>query len=79
MVTQNPHHPVFGANKDKLRVVFDCAAKVRGVSLNDVIHQGPDYNNSLLGVLLRFRTRAIAFMTDVHAMFHQVRVPANSA
>lgn len=79
MVTQNPHHPVFGANKDKLRVVFDCAAKVRGVALNDVIHQGPDYNNSLLGVLLRFRTRAIAFMTDVHAMFHQVRVPANSA
>ena len=70
-----PHHPVFGANKDKLRVVFDCAAKSRGVSLNDVVHQGPDYNNSLLGVLLRFRTRAIAFMTDVHAMFHQVRVP----
>ena len=71
-----PHHPVFGAHKDKLRVVFDCAAKSRGVALNDVIHQGPDYNNSLLGVLLRFRTRAVAFMTDVHAMFHQVRVPA---
>ena len=70
-----PHHPVFGANKDKLRVVYDCAARSRGVSLNDVIHQGPDYNNSLLGVLLRFRTRAIAFMSDVHAMFHQVRVP----
>ena len=70
-----PHHPVFGANKDKLRVVFDCAAKSRGVSLNDIIHQGPDYNNTLLGVLLRFRTRSVAFMADIHAMFHQVRVP----
>ena len=70
-----PHHPVISASKPKPRIVFDCAAKVEGVSLNDVVYQGPDYTNSLLGVLVRFRTRPIAFMADIQAMFHQVRVP----
>ncbi|XP_028415683.1 uncharacterized protein LOC114539211 [Dendronephthya gigantea] len=31
--------------------------------------------NSLVGVLTRFRKEPIAFMADVEAMFHQVRVP----
>jgi hypothetical protein len=35
--------------------VFDCAAVSGGVSfLNDLVLQGPDMINSLLGVLLRF-------------------------
>lgn len=70
-----PHHPVISTNKAKIRIVFDCAAKTRGISLNDVVHQGPDYINSLVGVLVRFRLRRVAFMADVQAMFHQVRVP----
>ena len=33
-----PHHPVFSAKKpDKCRIVFDCAAKVHGASLNDFV------------------------------------------
>ena len=33
-----------------------------------------DFNNSLVGVLLRFRQERIALMLDVESMFHQVQV-----
>ena len=70
-----PHHPVFHPQKpDKVRVVFDCSAKCRGTSLNDHLLQGPDLTNTLVGVLTRFREEPIALMSDVEAMFHQVRV-----
>ncbi|XP_033636759.1 uncharacterized protein LOC117297720 [Asterias rubens] len=71
-----PHHPVFHPMKpDKLRIVFDCAAISGGVSLNSEVLQGPDLTDRLIGVLLRFRREPVAFMADVEAMFHQVRVP----
>ena len=56
-----PHHAVFHPHKpDKLRVVFDCAAKFRGTSLNDQLLHGPDLTNNLFGVLNRFRQESIA-------------------
>ena len=70
-----PHHPVYNVNKpEKIRVVFDCAATYKGVSLNDRVLQGPDLTNKLVGVLLRFREERIAIMADIEAMFHQVGV-----
>lgn len=42
--------------------------------MNDQLLQGPDQTNKLIGVLLRFRQELIALMSDVEAMFHQVRV-----
>ena len=70
-----PHHPVINANKPgKLRVVFDCAAKFQGISLNSQLLQGPDLNNSLVGVVIRFRQEQVALAADVEAMFHQVHV-----
>ena len=75
MVWYLPHHPVLHpAKPDKTRVVFDCAAKYANTSLNDLLLQGPDFNNSLVGVLLRFRQERIALMSDVESMFHQVQV-----
>ena len=71
-----PHHAVYHPQKpDKVRVVFDCAAKYRGVCLNDCLLQGPDQTNSLLDVLMRFREDSVAFIADIEGMFNQVRVP----
>ena len=70
-----PHHNVVHPKKsDKVRVVFDCAVKYHGVSLNDNVLQGPDLANNLNGVLCRFRQHHVALMADIEAMFHQVCV-----
>lgn len=70
-----PHHGVYHPKKHKLRVVFDCGASYQGTSLNAQLLQGPDLANSLIGVLTRFRQEPVAFITDVEAMFYQVKVP----
>ncbi|XP_064621732.1 uncharacterized protein LOC135484315 [Lineus longissimus] len=75
MVWYLPHHPVLNPKKpEKTRIVFDCAAKHRGTSLNENVLQGPDLTNKLIGVLLRFRQEKVGFTSDVRAMFNQVRV-----
>ncbi|XP_068237239.1 uncharacterized protein [Palaemon carinicauda] len=56
---------------DKVRVVFDCASKVEGISLNDLLLQGPDMMNSLLGVLVKFRGGLFAYTGDINTMFYQ--------
>ncbi|VDO83572.1 unnamed protein product [Schistosoma mattheei] len=67
-----PHHPVFHPKKpNKLRVVFDCAAKYAGTSLNKNIYSGPDLVNNLVDVFTRFWQRPIGLTAD-EAMFHQV-------
>ncbi|KAL3983862.1 FRAS1-related extracelluar matrix protein 1/2 [Sarotherodon galilaeus] len=66
--------PLFGVyhprKPDKIRVVFDSSASYEGVSLNDVLLTGPDLNNSLLGVLMRFRKEQVAITADIEHMFH---------
>jgi hypothetical protein len=70
-----PHHGVYNPNKpNKIRVVFDCSAKCRGISLNNKLLQGPDLTNPLIGVLLKFRQEAVAIQGDIEKMFYQVRV-----
>ena len=67
-----PHHGVVNPNKSKIRVVYDAAAEYKGVSLNKELLQGPQLNNNLLGVLLRFRKETIALTSDIESMFHRV-------
>ena len=71
-----PHHGVYHPAKRKLRIVFDCAAKYRQVSLNNQCFQGPDLVNKLTHVLLRFRLFEVAVVADVKAMYMQVKVPS---
>ena len=69
-----PHHPVVNPNKPgKVRIVYDCAAKSHGVSLNEELMKGPDLVNRLVGVLLRFRKDKVAIAADIESMFYQVR------
>ncbi|XP_078364035.1 uncharacterized protein LOC144648306 [Oculina patagonica] len=70
-----PHFGVYHPKKpDQIRVVFDSSAEYRGVSLNKELLTGPDFMNSLVGVLTRFRREDIAAMCDVEQMFHSFHV-----
>ena len=73
------HFSVEHKQKKKIRIVFDCSLKYAGLSLNDVLLQGPDLANNLVGVLLRFRQDEIAFSADIKSMFYQVGVPKHDA
>lgn len=66
--------PSFGVyhpqKPDQLRVVFDSSAEFEGQSLNKVLLSRPDLNNTLLGVLMRFRKEPVAFSADIQQMFY---------
>lgn len=66
--------PFFGVyhpqKPSQIRVVFDSSAQFEGTSLNDVLLPGPNLNNSLLGVLIRFRKNPVAITADIQQMFH---------
>lgn len=58
----------------QVRAVFVSSAKHDGISLNDVLLSGPDLNNTLLGVLIRFRRKPVAVAADIEQMFYCFKV-----
>ncbi|XP_055584907.1 uncharacterized protein LOC129737769 [Uranotaenia lowii] len=64
----NPKKP------EKIRLIWDAAAKVDGISLNSMLLKGPDQLNALPNVLFRFRQYPVAVCADIKEMFHQIRV-----
>ncbi|XP_058839510.1 uncharacterized protein LOC131694986 [Topomyia yanbarensis] len=70
-----PHHPVFKSSSTttKTRVVFDASSKTTsGYSLNDMLIVGPVVQHDLLSLIMRFRTRAIALVSDIEKMYRQI-------
>ena len=73
-----PHHAVVNPQKPgKVRVVFDCVAKFKGTSLNDKLLRGPDLNNNLVSVLIRFREEPVAMRRA--CVRHQRNVSSGSS
>lgn len=72
-----PHQPVIRETSitTKLRVVFDASAKTSsGASLNDQLLVGPNLQNDILKILLRFRCHEYVLTADITQMFRQVNV-----
>ncbi|XP_055632505.1 uncharacterized protein LOC129772980 [Toxorhynchites rutilus septentrionalis] len=64
----NPRKP------GKVRLIWDAAAVVDGISLNTLLLPGPDMLTPLHSVLFRFRQFPFAVSSDIAEMFHQIKV-----
>ncbi|XP_026736810.1 uncharacterized protein LOC113500286 [Trichoplusia ni] len=72
-----PHHAVIRQDKvtTKLRIVLDASAKTHtGLSLNDVLHSGPNLQADLFLLLLDFRLYPIALTADIKQMYLQINL-----
>ena len=71
-----PHFPVVKPEREttKVRIVFDASAQYKGISLNNAIDQGPDLQQDLFQVLLRFRKNTVALTCDISEMFMQIEI-----
>ena len=71
-----PHFPIVKLEKSttKVRIIFDCAAKHEGVSLNDAINAGPKLQAELFDVLISFRRNPVGIACDIKEMFLQIEI-----
>ena len=70
-----PHHGVYQPRKQgKLRVIFEGSSRYMSQSLNELLLRGPDFINSLCGVLCRFCKEPVAFVCNIEQMVLQFRV-----
>ncbi|XP_050294309.1 uncharacterized protein LOC126734653 [Anthonomus grandis grandis] len=72
-----PHHCVLklSSTTTKLRVVFDASCKSdSGFSLHDLLMVGPNVQNSLFSILLRYRIHPVVLSGDIEKMYRQVYV-----
>lgn len=72
-----PHHSVIRAESTttKLRVVFNASARsLSGVSLNDIMYRGPNLQQDLQELILKWRQYEYVYTADIEKMYRQILV-----
>ncbi|XP_028176630.1 uncharacterized protein LOC114364612 [Ostrinia furnacalis] len=72
-----PHHGIerVESTTTKYRVVFNASAKTStGRSLNDLMYTGPNLQQDLQSLLLKWRQYEYAFTADIEKMYRQILV-----
>lgn len=72
-----PHHPVIREDKTttKVRVVYDASAHTADQpALNDCLYTGPKFQQSIMDILLRFRTHPVGMAADIEKAFLMIAV-----
>ncbi|XP_055530241.1 uncharacterized protein LOC129721560 isoform X1 [Wyeomyia smithii] len=70
-----PHHAVVKESSftTRVRVVFDASARTdSGYSLNNILLKGPQIQDDLFILLIRFRKHEVALVGDVEKMYRQI-------
>ena len=57
-----------------MRVVYDASARSTGPSLNDCLYAGPKFNQTILEILLRFRSYQVGVVADLEKAFLMIAV-----
>ena len=75
-----PHFAIVRPEKTttKTRVVFEASAKFNGLSLNDVICQGPKPQRDIFDVLIRFRRFPVTLVCDIAEMYLRIGISPSS-
>ena len=57
-----------------MRIIYDASARCNGPSLNDCLHAGPAFGQTLLDIILRFQLYATALTRDIEKAFLKVSI-----
>lgn len=77
-----PHHAVIKeeSTTTKIRIVFDASCKgSKGKSLNDILMIGPQLQEDLRSLVMRWRMKPVCFVTDIQKMYRMVLVNSEDA
>ena len=58
----------------KVRIVFDCAAKCNGISLNDMIYAGPKLQEDLFNMLVGFHCNPVGIACAIKEVYLQIEI-----
>lgn len=77
-----PHHAVVRTDKEtsRTRVVFDASCKgTNNISLNEELLVGPQLQDDLRNLLMKWRMKRVCFMADIKQMYRQILVAHEDA